>query len=113
MVGDYRWKKEDFGYQEFMETTVSGDEVSETLGGDGAGGVKKSVNKPMPRTTEADLKNDTKSLDRKLSRTLYLIVKREQKGHAWKFPQVDLIGQESLKEVGYVSMHGRVVVLIC
>ncbi|KAF8423647.1 putative 54S ribosomal protein L17, mitochondrial [Tirmania nivea] len=105
MVGDYRWKKEDFGYQEFMETTVSGDEVSETLEGDVAGEVKKSVNRPMPRTTEADLKNDTKSLDRKLSRTLYLLVKKPQKGHAWKFPQADLIGQENLKEAAMRALE--------
>lgn len=99
LVGDYRWKKDDFGYQELMETTVSGEEITENLEGDIAGEVKKSVNKPMPRITEADLKNDTKSLDRKLSRTLYLLVQKERKTNAWTFPEADLTGEENLKEV--------------
>ncbi|ODV64325.1 mitochondrial 54S ribosomal protein mL46 ASCRUDRAFT_79185 [Ascoidea rubescens DSM 1968] len=36
-----------------------------------------------PRTTEADEKNDTRSLERKLSRTLYLVV---NSGGVWKLP---------------------------
>lgn len=88
----------DFGYQELMETTVTGEESSESLEGDVTGEIKKSA-RPMPRITEADIKNDTRSLDRKLSRTLYLLVKKQRKGHAWKFPQADIIGNENLKSV--------------
>lgn len=39
------------------------------------------------RVTEADQKNDIKSLDRALQRTLYLIVKKPRDQHAWQFPQ--------------------------
>jgi large subunit ribosomal protein L46 len=39
------------------------------------------------RETEADKKNDIKSLDRALQRTLYLIVKKPRDQHAWQFPQ--------------------------
>lgn len=41
----------------------------------------------MSRTTEADRKNDQKSLDRKLDRTLYLLLKKPRAEHAWQFPQ--------------------------
>ncbi|KAF2678114.1 50S ribosomal subunit L30 [Lentithecium fluviatile CBS 122367] len=46
------------------------------------------VERPMPRTTEADLKNDVKSLNRLLQRTLYLLVK-DKEGN-WTFPQATL-----------------------
>ena len=103
-VGDYRWKQDDFGYQTLLETTVSGDGVSESVQGDV---ITKTVYKPMSRTTEADRSNDTKSLNRKLSRTLYLLVKQQQQPkqqqreeqHQWKFPQADIVGEENLKEV--------------
>lgn len=41
----------------------------------------------MSRVTEADRKNDTKSLDRRLDRTLYLLLKKSRSEHAWQFPQ--------------------------
>lgn len=40
---------------------------------------------PNSRTTDADLANDITSLERKLARTLYLVVS-EDKGKTWKFP---------------------------
>ena len=98
-VGDYRWKQDDFGYQRLMETTLSGDDSYDSLEGDVAGEVKRSMDRPMPRTTEADLKNDTKSLNRRLSRTLYLVVKKSRDQFPWKFPQADLQGIENLREV--------------
>ncbi|ORX96425.1 39S mitochondrial ribosomal protein L46-domain-containing protein [Clohesyomyces aquaticus] len=52
------------------------------------------IERPMPRVTEADLKNDVKSLNRMLQRTLYLLVK-DQEGR-WIFPQGRLIKKESL-----------------
>ncbi|KAI8579059.1 hypothetical protein K450DRAFT_243658 [Umbelopsis ramanniana AG] len=39
------------------------------------------------RLSEADKKNDIKSLNRALQRTLYLIVKKPRDQHAWQFPQ--------------------------
>lgn len=41
----------------------------------------------MSRTTDADRQNDFKSLNRKLDRTLYLLLKKPRTQHAWQFPQ--------------------------
>lgn len=38
-----------------------------------------------PRETEADKKGDVKSLERKADRTLYLLLKKDRKQHAWQF----------------------------
>jgi len=59
----------------------------------------------LRRTTEADEKNDQRSLERALSRTLYLLVKRrkgnsqEKENALWGFPSAPLVGKEGLKEV--------------
>jgi large subunit ribosomal protein L46 len=57
----------------------------------------------LRRTTPADEKNDQKSLERSLTRTLYLLVKRRttegQKGSQWAFPTAPIVGNEGLKEV--------------
>ncbi|KAK9469884.1 39S mitochondrial ribosomal protein L46-domain-containing protein [Lipomyces arxii] len=53
---------------------------------------------PVSRTTEADAKNDVHSLERKLDRTLYLIVKKDRKSHAWKFPTTEVVGTETLTD---------------
>ena len=55
------------------------------------------VDRPQPRKTEADAKNDTQRLDRKLDRTLYLVVKNQD--GTWGFPTADVGGDESLHEV--------------
>ncbi|KAL8902275.1 MAG: hypothetical protein Q9207_004793 [Kuettlingeria erythrocarpa] len=57
--------------------------------------VKKELAvRPMPRVTEADRVGDTRSLDRLLQRTLYLVVKRQD--GRWWFPSDGLVGKESL-----------------
>jgi large subunit ribosomal protein L46 len=57
----------------------------------------------LKRTTPADEQNDQKSLERSLSRTLYLLVKTRttegQKGSRWAFPATAVVGKEGLKEV--------------
>ncbi|KAG0040925.1 54S ribosomal protein L17 mitochondrial [Podila clonocystis] len=50
------------------------------------------------RVTEADRKNDTRSLERALARTLYLIVKKPREQHAWQFPQGGVHVCENLQE---------------
>ncbi|CAI6334476.1 unnamed protein product [Periconia digitata] len=73
-----------------------------------ASGTKKEADKierPMPRITEADLKNDVKSLSRQLQRTLYLLVK--DKEGRWIFPQ-DTFGKETLHNAA-----GRILVDSC
>ncbi|KAF9425366.1 54S ribosomal protein L17 mitochondrial [Podila epigama] len=50
------------------------------------------------RVTEADQKNDVHSLERALTRTLYLIVKKPREQHAWQFPQGGVHVCENLQE---------------
>ncbi|KAJ5800331.1 uncharacterized protein N7518_002399 [Penicillium psychrosexuale] len=56
---------------------------------------KEEIPRPYPRITEADKKNDQKSLDRLLSRTLYLLVQSKE-GH-WKFPSSPVESGETLR----------------
>ncbi|KAJ5120703.1 uncharacterized protein N7515_010091 [Penicillium bovifimosum] len=56
---------------------------------------KEEIPRPFPRITEADKKNDQKSLDRLLSRTLYLLVQSKE-GH-WKFPSSPVESGETLR----------------
>lgn len=58
----------------------------------------------MPRETEADRKNDTKSLGRALQRTLYLLVKN--KDGQWEFPQ-DRLVEENLHGVRIYKTPNR------
>ena len=58
----------------------------------------------LRRTTEADRKNDTKSLERALTRTLYLLVKKPRPNRNdgsgyWQFPSGVVEGMEGLREV--------------
>lgn len=57
---------------------------------------RETVDKPMPRVTDADNKKDMKSLNRALQRTLYLLVKNKE--GLWQFPQ-DLVQDENLHGV--------------
>lgn len=52
----------------------------------------------MSRITEADRNEDTKSLNRKLDRTLYLLLKKPRQEHAWQFPQGPIGAGEVLHE---------------
>ncbi len=54
---------------------------------------------PASRTTEADLKNDRKSLERRLQDSLYLVVKRSRNQHEWQFPQGKWIDGETMRAV--------------
>ncbi|KAF2763444.1 50S ribosomal subunit L30 [Pseudovirgaria hyperparasitica] len=59
------------------------------------GAVKhEQVQRPAPRVTEADKRNDQKSLNRLLQRTLYLLVK-DQRGR-WSLPEAPVDGFERL-----------------
>jgi large subunit ribosomal protein L46 len=61
---------------------------------------RELFDRPMPRRTEADEKNDTKSLNRALQRTLYLLVKTKE--GKWQFPQ-DRLNEEHLHGVSHIS----------
>jgi large subunit ribosomal protein L46 len=55
------------------------------------------VQRPAPRTTEADEKNDVKSLSRKLDTSLYLLLKNKE--GRWRFPEGRLYSSETLNMV--------------
>ncbi|CCF50308.1 uncharacterized protein UHO2_06196 [Ustilago hordei] len=67
------------------------------------GSAEGEDHKLLPKTTEADAKNDVRSLERKLDRTLYLVVKG--KG-GWKFPAKALMDtkHENLHDVAPKSV---------
>ncbi|KAI7600698.1 50S ribosomal subunit L30, partial [Hortaea werneckii] len=54
------------------------------------------VERPMSRETEADRKNDQRSLNRKLDRALYLMVKNKE--GIWRFPEDRVYGRENLHQ---------------
>ncbi|KAF2765118.1 hypothetical protein EJ03DRAFT_319962 [Teratosphaeria nubilosa] len=57
---------------------------------------KVVVDRPMPRVTEADHKSDLTSLNRKLDRSLYLLVKNREE--QWRFPEDRVWGKENLAQ---------------
>jgi large subunit ribosomal protein L46 len=59
--------------------------------------IEAHVERPMERYTEADKTRDKKRLDRKLARTLYLLVKG--KTGRWELPSGTLVGKENLHQV--------------
>ena len=78
-----------------------------TAGGTGPGSLqarrkKKEVEKPQTRTTKADEEGDMASLNRLLSRVLYLVVKNED--GKWTFPTSSLEGNEWLSKVRKLSL---------
>lgn len=58
---------------------------------------RRPVERPLSRITDADRRGDVRRLDRKLDRTLYLVVERETGG--WGFPCLDVGVGEGLHEV--------------
>lgn len=75
----------------------------EDRGGDAEAAARRSVDvdRPRDRITEADRKGDEGNLERKLQRTLYLLV--QGKEGRWEFPAGELEGRESLVRVGSSS----------
>lgn len=77
---------------------------------DGNDALTKRI-EPNSRITEADKKNDTTSLIRKLDRTLYLMVKDSNGG--WKLPSFKVneseplhdAAERGLRDIGGVNMH--------
>ncbi|KAI2789479.1 hypothetical protein POX_d04970 [Penicillium oxalicum] len=57
---------------------------------------KEEIPRPFSRVTEADKKGDQRSLNRLLSRTLYLLV--QSKEGYWKFPSMPIQKDETLRE---------------
>lgn len=62
---------------------------------------RQRIERPLPRETEADRNGDVRRLDRKLDRTLYLVVKDRE--NRWGFPQDDIRPDEGVYEVSVLS----------
>lgn len=91
---------EPVGDKEANKEQVSGD----VKAGEGARKeLELQIERPSPRFTEADQKNDTLSLNRKLDQTLYLLVKN--KDGRWRFPEDRLYAKEDLHQVGLRPLH--------
>ncbi|KAJ6263224.1 54S ribosomal protein L17 [Drechslerella dactyloides] len=96
--GDKPGDDEDMGYEELVKYTVSGEDISASDTEEEIA-AKKTMTKPLPRETDADVAGDVRSLNRMLSRTLYLLVKRgDRADDVWKFPQANLEDKENLKQ---------------
>jgi 8-oxo-dGTP pyrophosphatase MutT (NUDIX family) len=65
---------------------------------------ERKIERPLTRITEADRKGDQRRLDRKLNRTLYLVVKREGAYGGWGFPSGRVEGRENLHQVCFISV---------
>ncbi|KAK3692262.1 39S mitochondrial ribosomal protein L46-domain-containing protein [Podospora appendiculata] len=74
-----------------MRVSEDGEEIAEDE--------RVPVERPLPRRTEADEKNDVRRLDRALDKTLYLVVRRgEGENATWGFPSGDVPTHENLHE---------------
>ena len=90
--------------QEQIDALIREAQIEAELGEEGEGMVKKekAVEKPMPRVPQADTTADMKSLNRALTKTLYLVVKSGNDGKdggRWGFPSSVMKGRESLHTV--------------
>lgn len=103
-----------YGEESWNDETLIGDETSEptaqieslvkdmeikTTGLSGQEITSEGLEKPMSRTTEADESKERNSLNRSLTRTLYLLVKRAEAGTKWMFPANELLRDEDLHTV--------------
>jgi large subunit ribosomal protein L46 len=73
--------------QDAVPAVVEGESVDEAA----------VVERPLQRKTDADTQRDLKRLDRALDRTLYLVVKYQNRG--WQLPSGSLEGKENLHQV--------------
>lgn len=101
-LAEKRWKEEEAARRAAMSDPATSltEAVAEIKAAaqeaDAAQGLKSAIERAS-RVTVADQQNDTKSLDRALQRTLYLVVKT--KDGRWQFPQGQLDASEYLHEV--------------
>ncbi|KAI8346901.1 39S mitochondrial ribosomal protein L46-domain-containing protein [Choanephora cucurbitarum] len=102
-VAERRWKNEEEARQKAMTNTAENltDSVKEsqaTWEKENESLVATNKVEKLSRETEADRKNDTKSLDRSLQKTLYLVVKKNDEANPWQFPQGPVDSSEYLHE---------------
>lgn len=81
-----------------IQSLVKDAEV-EVKGRDGSETTQEELERPMSRRTQADERGEMGSLNRLLTRTLYLLVKKGGEGAKWMFPTNELLQDESLHTV--------------
>lgn len=59
---------------------------------------------PTPRETEADRRNNVKSLRRALPHRLFLIVKKDRADNAWQFPQGEWQEGQTIRQTAELSL---------
>ena len=125
--GDIEWKRKikerktpardigpynGYGKEAWNDEVLVGDRISEPtvqieklvqdaeVDANGIEGAKKEeIVRPKSRSTEADQNGEKSSLNRLLTRTLYLVVKIRGQDGRWTFPENDLLKDESLHRV--------------
>ena len=93
--------------EEQLERLVKDAEVQvkeRNIQGEGEVMKKEELERPMPRISEADRQGDLKSLNRRLERTLYLLVNSGKGG--WTWPSSELEKRESLHTVSQMPLYG-------
>lgn len=111
-IGNYNPYQQDGWNDEALlgETTGEPDQIVKRLLEDEGKDVAESIDAEtaakgelggLRRKTDADERNDQRSLERALDRTLYLVVKKSGSGKVerWEFPNGPVEGLEGLKEV--------------
>jgi large subunit ribosomal protein L46 len=104
-IAERRWKHEEQARQESMKDTASSltdaiqqSQVTWEKANEGLAAITKADK--LDRSTEADKKDNKKSLDRSLKNTLYLVVKKSGDSvNPWQFPQGPVDSSEYLHEV--------------
>lgn len=103
--GELQWQVDRLLEDAASDGRSAGEEVDK-----GMKKVEREVfEKPPSRWTEADEKNDTKSLSRALTRTLYLLVKNKE--GKWEFPK-DRLDEENLHGVSHIP-HSLILQSVC
>jgi large subunit ribosomal protein L46 len=82
---------------EHVQRLLEDAKVHEEAAGEDSSDEKVVIEQPLSRATDADRRNDTRSLQRDLARTLYLLVLPEN--GRWQFPSALIEGSESLYRV--------------
>lgn len=65
---------------------------------------------PAPRVTDADERNDTKSMERALQERLYFVIRKTEKSGHMQFPQM-LVGDDGVTMMGHAEMAFKNVTL--
>ena len=99
MIGQKPKDDEEMTFEELIKNTVTGEEITEHDTEEEIA-AKKALDKPLERVNKAELEGDERTLNRKMSRTVYLLVQTKGlDGDVWTFPQVDLTKKENLGTV--------------